>query len=82
MNDKREVAKTIVRYTTAEAPCNGYPRRIVSPPLAGSCCLDEMVPLGSVHWDDELPYIYRRCGVCGHTVRHFLEDAVSRFQAY
>ena len=71
--------RTIVHYTTAEAPFNGYPRRIVSPPLAGACCLDEMEAVGSIHWDDAFPYIYRRCPVCGHTVRHFIDDGITHF---
>lgn len=71
-------ARTIVHYTTGEAPRNDYPRRIVSPPLAGACCLSEMAPLGSIHRDDECPYIYRRCRICGHTVRHFLPDTGRR----
>lgn len=70
--------RTIVHYTSAEEPFNGYPRRIISPPLAGSCCLEAMAPLGSIHWDDEHPYLYRRCSVCGHTVRHFFADDVRR----
>lgn len=82
MTARVDISRTIVRYTTAEAPFNGYPRRIVSPPLAGSCCLEAMMPLGSIHWDDEVPYTYRRCSICGHTVRRFLEDAVSRPRVY
>lgn len=74
--------KTIVHYTTEAEPFNGYPNRIVSPPLAGSCCADAMEPLGNLHWDDELPYLYRRCRLCGHTVRHFLEDAVRGLSGY
>lgn len=76
MKAERGSSRTIVHYTSAEAPFNGYPRKIVSPPRAGSCCLSEMAPLGTIHWDDDYPYVYRRCDVCGHTVRYFLEDSI------
>ena len=82
MAAREDAVRTIVHYTTAEAPFNGYPRRIVSPPLAGSCCLDQMESVGHIHQDDELPYIYRRCKVCGHTVRQFIEGAVRRLREY
>ena len=77
-----ENPRTIVRYTAAEPPFNGYPDRIVSPPRSSSCCLEEMAPLGNLHRDDELPYMYRQCRVCGHTVRHFLEDVVAHIPEF
>ena len=82
MTSKWEDSRTIVRYTDAEPPFNGYPDRIVSPPRVSSCCLEEMLPLGSIHWDDDQPFIYRQCRVCGHTVRHFLDDVVTSTQAH
>lgn len=81
MHAKWENSKTIVQYSAAEPPFNAYPQRIVSPPRASTCCLDEMMALGSIHWDDDLPYVYRQCRVCGHTVRHFLDDAVETVHA-
>ena len=82
MTSKWEDSRTIVHYSAAEPPFNGYPDRIVSPPRASSCCLDEMMPLGSIHSDDDQPFFYRQCRVCSHTVRHFLEDVVVSTQAY
>ncbi len=81
MTSKWEESRTIVQYTAAEPPFNGYPDRIVSPPRASSCCLEEMMPLGSIHWDDDQAFTYRQCRVCGHTVRHFFEYAVGISQA-
>lgn len=74
MSSKWNQSRTIVEYSVAEPAFNGYPKRIVSPPRASSCCLEEMLPVGRIHWDDLMPFIYKRCASCGHTVRHFLED--------
>ena len=81
MTSKWEDSRTIVQYTAAKPPFNGYPDRIVSPPRASSCCPEEMMPLGNIHWDDEQPFIYLQCRVCGQTVRHFFEYAVGLAQA-
>jgi hypothetical protein len=53
MTERREDSRSIVRYTTDEAPFDGYPDHIVSPPTERSCCVDEMAPLGSRHWEDQ-----------------------------
>ncbi len=33
--------RNIIRYTDEEKPLNDYPKKIISPPKAASCCTDE-----------------------------------------
>lgn len=63
---------TIVEYSAEEQPHSAYPDRIVSPPLPARCCVAKMERVGKIEWEDGFPYYYRRCRVCGYTVRHFL----------
>lgn len=78
MFTQHKIPETIVEYTAAKPSRNDYPVRIVSPPTASSCCLEEMTPLGNIHWEDDFPFVYHQCRVCGHTVRRFFEDQVGR----
>lgn len=64
---------TIVRYSI-DPPVNAYPTAIVSPPAPGPCCPAHSQPLGPSAEDAgrAWPFHYRRCSVCGFTVRRFL----------
>ena len=63
--------KTIVEYSAEKSSENAYPKRIVSPPQAGPCCLSYMERVGVVHRDGVWRFFYRRCTICGFTVRRF-----------
>ena len=62
---------TIVEYTLSKPLLNAYPRRIVSPPSPSSCCTGAMVLIGKRETDGPWRYQYKRCRVCGYTVRVF-----------
>jgi len=76
---------TIVEYNALKAPLNAYPIRIVSPPAPSPCCLTHMEQVGSLQEEDGWQFYYKRCPVCGFTVRYFLprpwedEDLVDLF---
>lgn len=72
MKRERKETQTIVKYTTEKKARNAYPRRIVSPPSPSRCCATEMEQLGKIQRGGIWPYFYKRCRVCGFTVRHFL----------
>ncbi|MFQ5847860.1 MAG: hypothetical protein ACE5IQ_09375 [Candidatus Methylomirabilales bacterium] len=64
---------TIVRYDPHGKPRNRYPREIVSPPSPSACCLQQMKRTGRMErGEGGWPYFYKRCQVCGYTVREFL----------
>ncbi|MFQ5881476.1 MAG: hypothetical protein ACE5I9_03230 [Candidatus Methylomirabilales bacterium] len=64
---------TIVEYSPKKKPINVYPRRIISPPRPRSCCSARMVQVGGIQEGERgRPFYYRRCQVCGFTLRHFL----------
>lgn len=63
---------TIVKYSAEQQPYNAYPKRIVSPPSPGPCCVKHMERVGKIEWEKGFPYYYRRCRVCGFTVKHLL----------
>jgi hypothetical protein len=62
---------TIIEYRTDVPPANDYPRRIVSPPAPSACCLAQMVQVGPGGIDAHWRFHYKRCPVCGYTVRWF-----------
>ena len=65
--------RTIVEYTSRKEPLNAYSKRIVSPSRQRKCCADHMVQVGEVQEDErDFPFYYRRCQVCGFTLRYFL----------
>jgi hypothetical protein len=64
--------ETIVEYTDEKPPINMYPKRIVSPTRGKSCCPLNMEQIGGVKREEKRAYFYRRCRVCGFTVRHFV----------
>ncbi len=64
---------TIVRYDPDTKPKDRYPREIVSPPSPSACCLEEMKRTGKMEREEGgWPYFYKRCRVCGYTVREIL----------
>jgi hypothetical protein len=67
---------TIVEYTERKRPGNSYPERMVSPTSASACCQDSMEALGIPGSEGGWIYEYRRCRVCGFTVRAFLRYAL------
>jgi hypothetical protein len=62
---------TIVEYSLKKKAENAYPIRIVSPPSPNICCAHNMERIGQIENDEGRTYYYRRCRVCGYTVRHF-----------
>lgn len=63
---------SIVEYDERKSAINAYPERIVSPPQPNDCCPSGMEQVGDVEEDGNWLYVYKRCRVCGYTVRHFL----------
>lgn len=61
----------IVEYRSDQAPRNEYPRRIVSPVTPSACCLTQMTRVGPSAIDAAWRFYYKRCSVCGYTVRCF-----------
>lgn len=72
MKRERKEARTIVEYTIEKRARNAYPRLIISPPSPSRCCATKMEQVGKIQRGDTCPYFYKRCRVCGFTVRHFL----------
>ncbi|MBI3989135.1 MAG: hypothetical protein HY347_05920 [candidate division NC10 bacterium] len=60
---------TIVEYSADKAPCNDYPRKLVSPPAPKRCCQTHMERIGGLHRDGSWRFYYKRCTKCGFTVR-------------
>jgi len=67
---------TIVEYTERKQPKNSYPERMVSPTSASACCQDGMEALGIPGSEGGWIFEYRRCRVCGFTVRAVLRYAL------
>ncbi len=68
----RPVIKSIIVYTTGQKPRNEYPKRIVSPPFPSACCTDaHRERIGKIHEELGRNYYYKRCRVCGHTVKYY-----------
>ena len=63
--------KSIIVYRDDVPPLNDYPRQIVSPRDSSACCHSQMVQLGQNDLDDQWRFYYKRCAVCGFTVRRF-----------
>jgi hypothetical protein len=62
---------TIIEYRDNVPPLNAYPLRIVSPSRSSPCCTAHMEQVGRPAIEGAWRYSYRRCTVCGYTVRHF-----------
>ncbi len=65
---------TIVEYTDQKRPKNLYPKRIISPPRAGSCCFSDMQELGEPVEDGRWVFQYKRCKKCGFALRVILRE--------
>ncbi|MBI2000252.1 MAG: hypothetical protein HYT85_16545 [candidate division NC10 bacterium] len=62
---------SIIEYRDDRAATNDYPRRIVSPTAPSACCMDHMERIGRPAFDGNWRFFYKRCMVCGYTVRCF-----------
>lgn len=63
---------SIVQYSEQEKARVDYPFRIVSPPRPSICCVEgNRTQIGQPESEEGESYIYKRCRVCGHTVRFF-----------
>ena len=63
---------SIVHYTDRELAREEYPSRIVSPLAPANCCVEQnRIRIGRVEAEQGDSYFYKRCRVCGHTVRFF-----------
>ena len=66
------IRDSIVRYTDREQAREEYPFRIISPPVPSGCCVEKnRICVGGLQVDQGDTYVYKRCRVCGHTVRFF-----------
>jgi hypothetical protein len=65
---------TIVEYTDQHAPLNEFPARIVSPTRSSACCFSGMDAVGDIQREGQWEYQYKRCRVCGYTVRFVLRE--------
>ena len=65
---------SIVEYVDDKAAKNLYPKRIVSPRLAGPCCFSKMRLIGRPQQEGGWWFQYRRCRSCGFTVRVILRQ--------
>ena len=76
------LVKNIIEYSDSESPKNQYPRRIVSPPHASSCCTDaSRLNVGSVREVEGFKFCYRVCQECGHAVKYFFPAIESTSKA-
>ena len=62
--------ENIIEYRDDRAPANEYPKRIVSPTQPSPCCDAYMEEVGRHAKDASWRFFYKRCAVCGYTVRH------------
>jgi hypothetical protein len=62
---------SIIEYRDDRSATNDYPRRIVSPTAPSACCMDHMERIGRPAFDANWRFFYKRCTVCGYTVRCF-----------
>jgi hypothetical protein len=62
---------SIVEYRQDVPPRNDYPRAIISPPTPAACCRTAMARVGPGGIDGRWRFYYKRCAVCGYTVRCF-----------
>ncbi len=62
--------ENIIEYRDDQPPSNDYPRRIISPTKPSQCCTASMEEVGQHAKDASWRFFYKRCAVCGYTVRH------------
>ncbi len=76
------MTKSIIHYTSDEAPRNDYPRRITSPPFPSGCCAEgNRISVGSVREIEGFKFCYKICQDCGHAVKYFFPAAESTSRA-
>jgi hypothetical protein len=68
---------SIIEYRDDQEAANEYPRRIVSPTLPSSCCMTRMERIGRPAIDASWRFYYKRCAVCGYTVRTFYAPSLT-----
>ncbi|HWU36097.1 MAG TPA: hypothetical protein VN203_00550 [Candidatus Acidoferrum sp.] len=69
--------ENIVEYRDDRAPANDYPQRIVSPTMPSACCMDHMQQIGHSGIDADWRFFYKRCPICGYTVRCFYAPSLT-----
>lgn len=63
--------ENIIEFRDDIPAVNAYPRRIVSPTVPSSCCTGHMERIGRPEMDANWRFYYKRCTVCGYSVRCF-----------
>ena len=69
--------ENIIEYRDDQPPVNEYPRRMVSPTQPSRCCAGSMEEVGQHAKDARWRFFYKRCRVCGYTVRCFYAPSLS-----
>ena len=67
---------SIIEYRRDQPATNDYPRRIVSPTTPSACCMQRMERIGRPAVDAAWRFYYKRCAVCGYTVRCFYAPSI------
>jgi len=67
---------SIIEYRNDQSAINDYPRRIVSPTRPSVCCMRGMEQIGRPAFDAAWRFYYKRCAVCGYTVRCFYAPSI------
>ena len=68
---------SIIEYRDDRVPVNDYPERIVSPTAPSACCMDHMRRIGQSGIDADWRFFYKRCRICGYTVRCFYAPSLA-----
>jgi hypothetical protein len=63
--------ESIIQFCDGRPAVNEYPHRIVSPTRASACCARHMERVGTPEIDVDWRFYYKRCTVCGYSVRCF-----------
>jgi len=69
---------SIIEFRNDVFPVNDYPRRIVSPTAPSACCTVGMKRIGDPETDEAGQFYYKRCSVCGYSVRSFFAPSPTR----
>jgi hypothetical protein len=73
--------ENIIEFRDDIPAVNDYPRRIVSPTVPSPCCTGHMQQVGHPEIDANWRFYYKRCAVCGYSVRAFYAPSlVSRLE--
>jgi hypothetical protein len=68
--------ENIIEYRNDQPALNDYPRRIVSPTSPSACCMQRMERIGRPAVDAAWRFYYKRCAVCGYSVRCFYAPSI------